>query len=248
MSDIRVTKSQFERLIVEYNKKNVKTMNEARDYPVRRTTGPGEHEKFQKYGHGTKWWPASKKDPKSKSIYDTYVEKYGPFTLYISGDDSIKIACQGDRCWDQRDYNVSREEAAQMLGVQSLDDIDEHGVISYEAEDDRPMFETDQEIDEIFGSKWDKPEKAAAAFEKHWGKQEKRPKWSTPGEAGYENALEAAKQHKTADIYYHPHKKQYLPKRYSARGHAFGGGSDGVALEENKKQTKATKRVIRKNS
>ena len=42
----------------------------------------------------------------------------------MSADDSIKVAClQNGDCYDQTDRMVSREEAAQMLGVESLDVI-----------------------------------------------------------------------------------------------------------------------------
>lgn len=92
-------------------------INEA---PIRRDIG--SHEDMVKYGNNTKWWPASR-NRGAKESYDGYVEKFGPFTVYISDDESIKVGCIGEDCYDQTDRMVSKEEAAQMLGVDSLDII-----------------------------------------------------------------------------------------------------------------------------
>jgi hypothetical protein len=91
--------------------------------PIRRDIG--SHEDMTKYGRNTKWAPAGKHYD-SERYYNLYTEKFGPFTVYINDDDSIKIACLEDGdCFDQTDRKVSREEAAQMLGVESLDMIEE---------------------------------------------------------------------------------------------------------------------------
>ncbi len=96
--------------------------------PIRRTTGPGEHERFAKYGKGTRWSPAMTRDPQGKQLYDKYVETYGPFTIYMSADRSIKIAENGGRFYTQDDRMVSREEAEELLGY-PLSSIGEEGLI-----------------------------------------------------------------------------------------------------------------------
>lgn len=54
----------------------------------------------------------------------------------------------------------------------------------------------------------------------------KQPSWTIdPSNPGFQKALEAVKQYKTFDIYYHPAKKQFLPRQYSAKSHTFGGGA-----------------------
>jgi hypothetical protein len=53
-----------------------------------------------------------------------------------------------------------------------------------------------------------------------------RPKWTQmPEDPGFKSALAAAIQNKTFDIYYHPTKKQFLPRQYSAATHTFGSGA-----------------------
>jgi len=79
----------------------------------------GSHEDLKRHGRNTRWWPAREA---GKEAYDSYTEKFGPFTVYINGDK--KIICQGDECYTEMDYLLSsREEAAEYLGVNSLDDI-----------------------------------------------------------------------------------------------------------------------------
>lgn len=54
----------------------------------------------------------------------------------------------------------------------------------------------------------------------------KQPSWTIdPNNPGFQKAIEADKQYKTFDIYYHPAKKQFLPRQYSAKSHTFGGGA-----------------------
>lgn len=121
MKNLKEIKLMMERLEsprltdTEYQER-VKQLKEG---PIRRDIG--SHKDMMKYGKNTKWNPASKNN---EHHYDMYTEKYGPFTVYINDDDSIKIACMenGD-CYDQTDRMVSREDAAQMLGVDSLDVI-----------------------------------------------------------------------------------------------------------------------------
>ena len=95
----------------------VKQLKEA---PIRRDIG--SFEDSVDAGKGTRWNVSHPKQ--GRRFYDLYTEKYGPFTVFTSDDNSVKIACleNGD-CWDQTDRMVSREKAAQMLGVDSLDDI-----------------------------------------------------------------------------------------------------------------------------
>ena len=93
-----------------------------KEAPIRRDIG--SHKDMKKYGYNTKWGVSGRDTDNSEYYYNLFTEKYGPFTVYINDDDKIKIACMehGD-CYDQTDRMVSREEAAQMLGVDSLDDI-----------------------------------------------------------------------------------------------------------------------------
>ena len=83
----------------------------------------GSHEDMKYYGKNTKWAPASEHGD-SERFYNLYTEKYGPFTVFMNDDKSLKIACfdEGD-CWNQMGTVMSREEAAQKLGYESLDDI-----------------------------------------------------------------------------------------------------------------------------
>lgn len=108
----------------------MKTLKESNNYREnetnevkRRTVGRGETDRYDKYRRGTRW-------DKYNHFMDINIEQYGPMTIYISDDDSIKIACLGNRCFDQTDREISREQAANMLGVDSLDNIDEDGLIN----------------------------------------------------------------------------------------------------------------------
>ena len=87
---------------------------EKRTNPIRRDVS--DFSKFKNYSRNTKW---GIKEPS----FNSYVESYGPFTLYINPDDSIKIACIGGDCYDQTDRKISRERAAELLGVNTLEDI-----------------------------------------------------------------------------------------------------------------------------
>ena len=92
-----------------------------KETPIRRDIG--SHEDMKTYGKNTKWAPASERGD-SEYFYNMAIEKFGPVTVFISDDDKIKIAClENGYCYDQTDRMVSREEAAQMLGVESLDVI-----------------------------------------------------------------------------------------------------------------------------
>jgi len=124
----------------------IKTLNEARDYPIRRTVGPGEEKRYNKYRNNTRW---PKGHRMSGGGYDIAIEEYGPLTIYISGDDSIKIACIDGRCYDQTDRLITREEAAQRLGVQSLDDIGEDGPINEARRPKRTIRLTESEMIEF---------------------------------------------------------------------------------------------------
>ena len=123
MENLKEIKLMMERLEsprltdTEYQER-VKQLKET---PIRRDIG--SHEDMKTYGKNTKWAPASERDD-SEYFYNMYTEKFGPVTVFISDDDKIKIACmENGYCWDQTDRMVSREEAAQMLGVESLDVI-----------------------------------------------------------------------------------------------------------------------------
>lgn len=63
------------------------------------------------------------------------------------------------------------------------------------------------------------------------GKNIPIPAWGKPGTPEHEKAIDAAIKYKTAEIYYNPNKKEFLPRKFAAKGHSFGGGSDGVTLE-----------------
>jgi hypothetical protein len=78
----------------------------------------GSHEEMIDHGKGTKWWPSSKR---GESAYNMYSEKYGPFIVYKGN--GVKIACIGDDCYKDNDNKVTREEAALLLGVDSLEEI-----------------------------------------------------------------------------------------------------------------------------
>ena len=105
---------QKRQLIEEANKRNLGILKEG---PIRRDITT--HEEMRKYGRNTKWWLAMK-----GLGLENALETYKPITVYINDDDTVKIACdKNDNCYDQLDRMVSKEEAAQMLGVESLDDI-----------------------------------------------------------------------------------------------------------------------------
>ena len=78
----------------------------------------GSHGEMMDHGSGTKWWPSTER---GESAYNMYSEKYGPFIVYKGN--GVKIACIGDDCYKDNDQMVTREEAAQLLGVDSLDEI-----------------------------------------------------------------------------------------------------------------------------
>lgn len=114
---IRLTESDIERIVQRIIKED--EMDWIKDVPsIQQKHEIGSHEDFIKHGKGTKWALASKS---GKKFYDTYVKYHGPFTIYTNGE--RKVACQGDRCYNDRDTNLvsSREEAAEYLGVSSLD-------------------------------------------------------------------------------------------------------------------------------
>ena len=113
---IRLTESDIERIVQRIIKED--EMDWIKDVPsIQQKHEIGSHEDFIKHGKGTKWVPASKR---GKKYYDAYVEKFGPFTVYINGDK--KVACQGNTCYNDMDYALSgREEAAEYLGISSLD-------------------------------------------------------------------------------------------------------------------------------
>lgn len=82
-------------------------------------------------------------------------------------------------------------------------------------------------------------------YQKKSGKVMPMPKWANVGTPEHEKAIDAAVQLKTADIYWNQAKGQFLPKTYSATGHTFGGGGDGVTLEESKKEpVKTTEKKV----
>lgn len=74
------------------------------------------------------------------------------------------------------------------------------------------------------------------------GKLFPTPKWATAGTPEHEKAIDAAMKLQNADIYFNTAKGTFLPRSYSAKGHTFGGGSDAVALEENKKKSEEKKK------
>ena len=109
----RVSKQKIQ-LIEEANKRNLGILKEG---PIRRDITT--HEEMEKYGRNTKWWLTMKGLGPENAF-----EAYKPITVYINDDDTVKIACdKNDNCYDQTDRMVSKEEAAQMLGVDSLDII-----------------------------------------------------------------------------------------------------------------------------
>ncbi len=98
-------------------------VKQLKESPIKRDIG--SHDEFIDAGRGTKWSPAmTDTNSGSEDFYNMYTEKFGPFTVFISDENKIKIACMenGD-CYDQTNRMMSREEAAQMLGVESLDVI-----------------------------------------------------------------------------------------------------------------------------
>ena len=114
---IRLTESDIERIVQRIIKED--EMDWIKDVPsIQQKHEIGSHEDFIKHGKGTKWAPAYES---GKKYYDMYVEKFGPFTIYTNGDK--KVACQGNRCFNDRNTGLvgSREEAAEYLGISSLD-------------------------------------------------------------------------------------------------------------------------------
>ena len=118
---IRLTEGQLKKVIEKII--NKKIINEKRDYPISREVS--DYPSMKKYGSGTKWAPAGRTGEK---YFNYYYENFGPFTIYISPDDKIKIGCIGGECYDQDDYKISREEAARRLGVDSLEQITKEGI------------------------------------------------------------------------------------------------------------------------
>jgi hypothetical protein len=92
-----------------------------------------------------------------------------------------------------------------------------------------------EEMDEGIFSKKDYG--SSEEFKKFWDKKfdslklknVKRPNWTIEPS---EEVMSAARKYKTFDLYYHPTKKEFLPKKFSAKGHSFGGGSDAVTVSE----------------
>ena len=103
---VRLTESDIERMVK-------RVINED---PMR--IDIGSHEDFVKHGKGTQWDPAYEG---GKKWYDTYVEKFGPITIYTNDDK--KVVCQGNKCYNEKSDVLSVREAAEYLGVSSLDDI-----------------------------------------------------------------------------------------------------------------------------
>jgi hypothetical protein len=117
------------------------------------------------------------------------------------------------------------------------------------------------EIDELFGGLFGKktPEdkrknlsaeiakigaQRIADYKAKSGKMLPTPKWLTLGTQEHEDAITAAEQLGTADIYWNQAKGQFLPRSYSAKGHAFGGGGDGVTLEGTKSPSVKTEEKV----
>ena len=78
------------------------------------------HDEMIKYGEGSRWCPAAKD---LGHIFNNYYEHYGPFIIYKNEDESVKIACINNECYDDQDNRLSLEEAAELLGVETLEDI-----------------------------------------------------------------------------------------------------------------------------
>jgi hypothetical protein len=113
---LRYTEEQFVTLlenIVKKVKKQESIIGESkRDYPIRRTVT--DTASMRKYGQNTKW-------PRNEFA----IKNYGPITVFIGPGDEVKVACIGEDCFDQNDQRITKDEAAQMLGVDSLDMIGE---------------------------------------------------------------------------------------------------------------------------
>jgi len=77
------------------------------------------HEEMMDMGKGTLWSLITKDE---KAQYDQFVDKFGQIVIYKNGDK--KVACVGGNCYKDNDYDVSRVEAAQYLGIDSLDVLD----------------------------------------------------------------------------------------------------------------------------
>jgi hypothetical protein len=77
------------------------------------------HEEMMDMGKGTQWSLITKDE---KAQYEQFVDMSGPIVIYKNGDK--KVACVGGNCYKDDDYDVSRVEAAQYLGIDSLDVLD----------------------------------------------------------------------------------------------------------------------------
>lgn len=92
------------------------------------------HDEMVKYGKGTRWSPAQN-NVMGRNMFNTYTENYGPFTIYVSADKSAKIAhinVKGrDQYFDQSDNVITKEEAAKILGVESLDDFETNDIADF---------------------------------------------------------------------------------------------------------------------
>ena len=113
---VRLTESDIERIVQRVIKED--ELDWIRDVTsVHQKHEIGSHEDFVKHGKGTQWAPSYEG---GKKYYDMYVEKFGPFTIYTNGDK--KVVCQGNRCFNDTSHTLNgREEAAEYLGVSSLD-------------------------------------------------------------------------------------------------------------------------------
>jgi hypothetical protein len=95
---------------------------------------PRSHNEMVKYGKGTRWAPAQKSDM-GRDMYELYVNNGGNFEIYVSADESVRIAhatVNGvDYYYDKLDNSISEEEAARLLGVDSLDEFDTNDVADF---------------------------------------------------------------------------------------------------------------------
>ena len=105
---LRYTEEQFVTLLENIVKKVKQQESINEDYPRKRVTN--DPRITRRFGKESGSWDTPQTD------------YYGNVTMY-TGDNGVKIACLEDgRCYEQNsNMKMSREEAAQMLGVDSLD-------------------------------------------------------------------------------------------------------------------------------
>lgn len=105
---VRMTESDLTRLVRKV------IAEEKGSEPIR--IDVSDYSEWEHWTSGTKWY-------RNERWFYNVVDMYGPIEIYRIPNTRIRIACIGNQCAERNDMVISREEAAEILGVSSLDDI-----------------------------------------------------------------------------------------------------------------------------